>query len=183
MRTLNIGGGMPARYDSKAELPAFEDFARVLAPMLKDYTVLLEPGRSIIADAGMLVGQVLYTKEQAAQHIVITDASMTELIRPALYQARHEIVPVQATSDATQETQVVGPVCETADVIGKNMPLPPLQEGNLLAVLTAGAYGAVMSSNYNARPKPAEVVVESDGETWRIVHQRETWADMLESES
>ena len=182
MKTLNIGGGMPARYDSKAELPSFEAFANDLAPLLKDYTVLLEPGRSIIADAGILVGQVLYTKNQAAQTIAITDASMTELIRPALYQAKHEIVPVAESTDATQPTQVVGPVCETADVIGRDIPLPTLTEGDLIAALTAGAYGAVMSSNYNARPKPAEVVVEADGETWRVTRARETWDDLIAQE-
>jgi diaminopimelate decarboxylase len=183
MKTLNIGGGMPARYDSKTELPSFEAFANDLTPLLKDYTVLLEPGRSIIADAGILVGQVLYTKNQAAQSIAITDASMTELIRPALYQAKHEIVPVAENTAATQPTQVVGPVCETADVIGRDIPLPTLAEGDLLAALTAGAYGSVMSSNYNARPKPAEVVVEADGETWRVARPRETWDDLIARET
>jgi diaminopimelate decarboxylase len=183
MKTLNIGGGMPARYDSKAELPSFEAFANDLIPLLKDTTVLLEPGRSIIADAGILVGQVMYTKNQAAQHIVITDASMTELIRPALYQAKHEIVPVGESTSEKHTTQVVGPVCETADVIGRDIPLPTLAEGDLLAALTAGAYGAVMSSNYNARPKPAEVVVEADGETWRVARPRETWDDLVAKET
>jgi diaminopimelate decarboxylase len=182
MKTLNIGGGMPARYDSKAELPSFASFAEALVPLVHDYTVLLEPGRSIIADAGILVGRVLYTKNQAAQHIVISDASMTELIRPALYQAKHEIVPVVQSMAETQPTQVVGPVCETADVIGRDIPLPTLQTGDLLAALTAGAYGAVMSSHYNARPKAAEVVVEADGETWRVARPRETWDDLVARE-
>jgi diaminopimelate decarboxylase len=182
MKTLNIGGGMPARYDSKAELPSFASFAEALVPLLRDYTVLLEPGRSIIADAGILIGRVLYTKNQAAQNIVISDASMTELIRPALYQAKHEIVPAVQSTAETQPTQVVGPVCETADVIGRDIPLPALQAGDLLVALTAGAYGAVMSSHYNARPKAAEVVVAADGETWHVARPRETWDDLVAQE-
>ncbi|MDQ7025383.1 MAG: diaminopimelate decarboxylase [Anaerolineae bacterium] len=182
MKTLNIGGGMPAQYDSQAQLPSFEMFAHDIMPMLRDYTVLLEPGRSIIADAGILVGQVLYTKNQAAQHIAITDASMTELIRPALYQAKHEIVPVAENHSKTQVTQVVGPVCETADVLGRDIPLATLNEGDLVVALTAGAYGAVMSSNYNARPKPAEVVVAANGESWHVARRRETWEDLVAKE-
>jgi diaminopimelate decarboxylase len=180
MRTLNIGGGMPAHYDDKP-LPDFDEFAKAVTPLVKGYTVLLEPGRSIIADAGILVSRVLYNKSQAGQEMLIVDASMTELIRPALYEAKHQVVPVnQAQSKQTQ--QIVGPVCETSDVLANDVDLPDLAEGDLVAILTAGAYGSVMSSNYNARPRPAEVVVNLDGTSWEIARQRETFEDLIRGE-
>ncbi len=182
IRTLNIGGGFPAAYQTGQTLPAVAEFAAALKPIVKDYTLLLEPGRSIIADAGILITQILYVKQQAAQTFYIVDASMTELVRPALYKATHEIVPVIGHEAEKNAAQIVGPVCETSDVLGRDVLLPTLQTGDLLAILTAGAYGMVMSSNYNARPRPAEVVVNPDGSTWQIVRQRETWDDLLRSE-
>lgn len=182
IRTLNIGGGFPAAYQTGQTLPDVAEFAAALKPLVKGYTLLLEPGRSIIADAGVLITQILYVKQQAAQTFYIVDASMTELIRPALYKATHEIVPVQQHENEKNTAQIVGPVCETSDVLGRDVLLPTLQAGDALAILTAGAYGMVMSSNYNARPRPAEVVVNPDGSTWQIVRQRETWDDLLRSE-
>lgn len=181
IRTLNIGGGLPARYYVDSKLPSFDDFAQAIKPLVKDYTVLLEPGRSIIADAGVLLATVLYEKKQDGQRFIIVDGSMTEIIRPMLYQAHHDIVPLQQSSENIV-TQVVGPVCETTDILGRDVPLPELSAGDGIAVLTAGAYGMVMASNYNARPRPAEVVVNPDGETWRIVRRRETWEDLLRGE-
>lgn len=181
MRTLNIGGGMPAHYDDKP-LPSFADFAQAVTPLVKGYTILLEPGRSIIADAGILVARVLYNKSQAGQKLLIVDASMTELIRPALYEAKHQVIPV-AEGQNNQNQQIVGPVCETSDVLANDVNLPDLATGDLLAILTAGAYGSVMASNYNARPRPAEVVVNPDGESWQIARQRETWEDLIRGES
>jgi diaminopimelate decarboxylase len=99
-----------------------------------------------------------------------------------LYQAKHWIVPVRQTGGALSPAQVVGPVCETADVLGRDVPLPEVEEGDLLAVLTAGAYGMVMASNYNARPRPPEIVIEPDGATWRVARQRESWDDLLRGE-
>jgi diaminopimelate decarboxylase len=184
IRTVNIGGGLPVAYRADEQIPSFADFASTLAPLLKNYTVLLEPGRAVIADAGMLVATVLYVKQQAGQSFVITDASMAELIRPALYQAYHEIVPVLETDHAVrQPTQVVGPVCETADILGRDILLPPCAPGEPLAVLNAGAYGMVMASNYNQRPRPPEVVVMPDGRHWQIVRRRETWDDLLRLEA
>jgi diaminopimelate decarboxylase len=123
-------------------------------------------------------------KKQAGQTFIITDASMAELIRPALYQAHHEIVPVIEPLDgARAPAQVVGPVCETSDVLGRNVPLPNLIPGEPLAVLNAGAYGMVMASNYNQRPRPPEVVVMPDGRHWQIARRRETWDDLLSMES
>jgi diaminopimelate decarboxylase len=184
LRTLNIGGGLPVAYQDGQPLPAFQEFAEAVRPLIAGQNVqlLLEPGRSIIADAGILVGQVLYVKQQAGQTLLITDASMTELIRPALYEAVHEIIPLQRSPAALVPQQVVGPVCETADVLGRDMPLPPLHSGEHIALLTAGAYGMVMASNYNARPRPPEVVVHADGQTWAIARRRETWADLVQLE-
>lgn len=176
---INMGGGLPAVYRFDEEIPSIESFAKSLFPSLKGYRVLLEPGRSIIADAGILVTSVLYVKEQAGQTFYITDASMTELIRPSLYQAHHEIVPLKQSDADTVTAQIVGPVCETADVLARDRALPRLGVGDRLAVMTAGAYGMVMSSNYNARLRPAEVVVAVDGNSWTVTRKRETLSDLL----
>jgi diaminopimelate decarboxylase len=181
IRTLNIGGGLAVAYSPQDTLPSWESFASALTPLLQGYNVMLEPGRSIIADAGILLTSVLYTKQHAGQHFLITDASMAELIRPALYEAHHEILPlIQAL--ANQQYEIVGPVCETTDVLGHNVALPEVLPGEILAILSAGAYGMVMASNYNARLRPPEVVVEADGQTWRIARKRETWDDLLRQE-
>ena len=179
IHTLNIGGGFPAPYDDSPH-PTYTDFATALMPLLNGYNVIIEPGRSIVADAGVLVTQVLYTKAQGGVTTVIVDASMTELMRPALYGAAHGIVPIVQQDEPTTPVAVVGPVCETSDVLGTNISLPPVQHGDLLAILDAGAYGMVMASNYNQRPRPAEVVV--DGDAWHIARQRETVDDLLRLE-
>jgi diaminopimelate decarboxylase len=177
---------VPVAYKPGETVPPYEEFAKTLEPLLKNYEVLLEPGRSIIADTGILVVKVLYVKEQAGQTFVITDGSMAELIRPALYQAHHEIIPLRLNSALSTQhsvlSQIVGPVCETADMLGKDVPLSPVQPGDLLAILTAGAYGMVMSSNYNARPRPAEVVVFDDGQQWAVARRRERWEDLVQFE-
>jgi len=182
IRTLNIGGGMPATYQTGQVLPSFEDFANELAPLLKDYIVLLEPGRAIIADAGILVGRMLYVKEQAGQTYYISDTSMTELIRPALYEAVHEVVPLQQSDKPTKIIQLAGPVCETTDMLAHDIALPEMNTHDYLALLTAGAYGMVMASNYNARPRPPEVVIAENGQSWMVARPRETWDDLIRSE-
>lgn len=179
---INLGGGLPAVYRFDEEIPSIEAFASSLVPLLKDYKILLEPGRSIIADAGILVSEVQYVKQQAGQTFYITDSSMAELIRPSLYQAHHEVVPLIKSDDELSVGHIVGPVCESTDVMAKNRELSELQVGDRIAVMTAGAYGMVMASNYNARLKPAEVVVHKDGETWSIARQRETLDDLLRHE-
>ncbi len=194
IRTINIGGGLPVAYAPDEIVPSWESFAETLTPLLKGYDVLLEPGRSIIADAGILVTSVLYTKEQAGQRFLITDASMAELLRPALYEAHHEIVPVtnaltpipsptgRGEQEVNIEYEIVGPVCETTDALGHGVKLPEMSPGNLLAILTTGAYGMAMASNYNQRPRPPEIVVAENGKTWRIARRRETWDDLNASE-
>ena len=179
IRTINMGGGIPVAYHFDEEIPSIETFASSLVPLLKDYKILLEPGRSIIASAGILVTEVQYVKQQAGQTFYITDSSMAELIRPSLYQAHHEIVPLIKSDSAMTVGHIVGPVCETADVLAKDRKLPILQVGDKVAVMTAGAYGMVMASNYNARLRPAEVVVAVDGQSWSISRQRETLEDLM----
>ncbi|MBI1278545.1 MAG: diaminopimelate decarboxylase [Anaerolineaceae bacterium] len=184
IRTFNIGGGMAVRYSPEEQIPRWEDFGAAVTPLLKEYEVILEPGRSIIADAGILVMSLLYTKVQGGEPIYITDGSMAELIRPALYEAHHEIMPVMKTSEAVSQKayHVVGPVCESADALGHDILLPELEAGSLLAVLTAGAYSMAMASNYNQRTRPPEVVVAEDGKSWRLARRRETWDDLTATE-
>lgn len=180
IRTLNMGGGFPAAYSDDA-LPTFADFAQAVAPLLQGWDVILEPGRSIVADAGVLVARVLYVKEQGGETLYIVDASMTELMRPALYKAHHGMMPLQQ-ADKTYPVTVVGPVCETTDIFGHDLPLPVMSHGDLLAILDVGAYGMVMANTYNQRPRPAEIVVDATGETWRVSRRRETYADLMRFE-
>lgn len=178
IRTVNIGGGLPVAYFPDETLPSVEDFATTLLPLLEGYELILEPGRSIIADAGILVTRVIYLKQQGGQHFLIVDAGMTDLIRPALYDAHHEIIPVCASeSNERLSYQIVGPVCETTDTLGHDAPLPPINRNDCLAILTVGAYGMAMASNYNARPRPPEVAV--NGDSWYLVRRRETWQDLV----
>lgn len=178
--TLNLGGGFPAAYEGGEVLPTPADFAGAVLPLLqgRGLNLLLEPGRSLVADAGVLLMQVLYVKDQGDQHFVLVDAGMTELIRPMLYEAHHAIVPL-IEAEAVREVIVAGPVCESTDVLARAVPLPEVKRGDLLAALTAGAYGMVMASNYNARLRPPEVVVEPDGRAWREARRRETVDDLL----
>ncbi len=183
VNTIDIGGGFPIAYRNDDELPPANAFAAALAPVLKGYQVILEPGRSIVADAGVLITSVLYTKSHDDQTFVIVDAGMTELIRPMLYESHHEIVPLFKRDEELKPVTVVGPICESTDVFRRDVSLPNVVEGEPLAILDAGAYGMVMASNYNARPRPAEVVVSADGESWRISRRRETWDDLIALES
>lgn len=181
IKTLNIGGGIPAPYDADT-LPSVVDFANAVTPLVKGYQLILEPGRSIIADAGILVTRILYIKQQAGQVFYIVDGSMTELIRPMLYQTKHQIVPEKLNDAGQQAVQVVGPVCETTDVLGRDIELPDMKVGDIVAILTTGAYGAVMASSYNARPRPAEIVISEDGDNWHIARKRETYEDLIRDE-
>ena len=175
---LNVGGGIPIAYD-EAQPPATpQDFADALAPLLqgRNLTLLLEPGRRIVADAGALLVEVQYVKVQGDARFVVTDGGMNDLLRPALYGARHRVWPVTRAGEPSTPAQVAGPVCESSDFLARDAALPPLAPGDLLAVLDAGAYGASMSSTYNARPLAPEVLVE--GETFRVVRRRQTWEEM-----
>lgn len=182
IRTINLGGGLPVAYRFGDCVPSLSAFVDGLSPRLGGYEVLLEPGRSIMADAGILVAEVLYVKRQAGQVFYILDASMAELIRPALYGAHHEIVPLRKSNGEAVTAQVVGPVCESADVLARDRKMPMLRASDKVAIMTAGAYGMAMVSNYNARPRPAEVVVSAEGNRWWVSRRRETLEDLLRNE-
>ena len=189
--TLNLGGGFAADYGAAAAPPAAE-YAATIVPMLRGrgLKVILEPGRSIDANSGVLLTCVLYLKEGGERKFTIVDAAMTDLIRPALYDSFHFLWPVRSpqpprrSSDYAPEgcvkTDVVGGVCESTDFLAKDRLLPPLERGDLLCVFTAGAYGFVMSSQYNSRPRAAEVLV--DGDQFRIIRRRESYEDLVAAE-
>ncbi|HKE99534.1 MAG TPA: diaminopimelate decarboxylase [Actinomycetes bacterium] len=173
---VDVGGGLPVDYGGGAA-PGPEVFARALAPLVDGRGVLLqvEPGRAVVARAGALVAGVLYRKHRPAGRMLVLDTGMHHLIRPALYGAGHRVLPLQQASSAAP-TELVGPICESTDVLGV-AELPDLAPGELVAILDAGAYGMAMASNYNAQPRPAEVVVE-DGVA-RLARRRETWQEQL----
>jgi len=183
IHTINLGGGLPVAYRLDQSIPALENLVSEIAPHLRGYKVLLEPGRAIVADAGILLATVLYVKEQAGKIFYIVDAGMTELIRPALYGARHEIVPLTLSDGEPVTAQVVGPVCESADVLAQDREMARLKVGDQVAIMTAGAYGMAMASNYNSRLRPAEVVVAVDGASWSVSRRRETLEDLLRLEN
>ncbi|MFP5226367.1 MAG: diaminopimelate decarboxylase [Acidobacteriota bacterium] len=187
IRYIDLGGGLGIEYHLEKPFDAAEkvrQYAAALLPAVEkagDLTLLLEPGRFLVAQAGALLARVLYVKKNGAKTFVITDAAMNDLIRPALYQAHHEIVPVKKPrSRRTTPVDVVGPVCETGDFLARDRPMPAVKQGDLVAVLDAGAYGMSLASNYNSRPRPAEVLVQR-GRADRI-RRRETVAEMLEVE-
>jgi diaminopimelate decarboxylase len=144
--------------------------------------LLLEPGRAIVGPAGVLLTRVLYRKHNQGKQFVIVDAAMNDLLRPSLYDAYHEIVPVVLRKDSAsmEKVDVVGPICETADFFARDRVIPSEQAGELLAILDTGAYGMVLASNYNTRPRPAEVLV--DGAKSRLIRRRESIADLLAPE-
>lgn len=183
IRYLDIGGGFGIFYRGDEAQPA-QTFARAIMPMIKQTGchLMLEPGRFIVGNAGILVVKVLYTKRMGRKYFVITDGGMSELIRPALYEAYHRIWPVTPSGKrgTRVKAQIVGPICETGDFLGKDRTIPPVKPGELLSVFSAGAYGYTMSSNYNARRRPAEILVS--GKTSRLVTRRETYRDLVRQE-
>jgi len=180
---VDVGGGLGVSYDG-GDVPTAEQYVATLLEEVRPsgLPVVLEPGRAIAAPAGVLVARVIDVKPRdAASEFAVIDAGMTELLRPALYNAFHRIEPVTATDAAPRRYEVVGPVCESSDVVGRDRMLPPLAEGDLLAIRDAGAYGSAMASNYNRRPLPAEVLVENG--RWRIIRRRQTIEDQLALET
>jgi diaminopimelate decarboxylase len=183
---VDAGGGLGIDYESQCSdfTERVAEYARaILAPLagLKVH-LLLEPGRSIVGPAGVLLTRVLYKKTNQEKKFLVVDAAMNDLLRPALYSAYHEIIPVEAEpGHACEAVDVVGPVCESGDFLARDRELPAVREGDLLAVLDAGAYGMSLASNYNTRPRPAEVLV--DGKAVKLVRRRESMADLLHLES
>ena len=185
---IDAGGGLGIAYEKPSDLGFSADvaaYARALAAPLRglDVQLLLEPGRSIIGPAGILLTSVLYRKQNDGKRFLVVDAAMNDLIRPALYGAYHEIVPVVRSADSAakdEATDIVGPVCETGDFFARDRELPAVSEGETLAILDAGAYGMVLASNYNTRPRPAEVLVA--GKSAKIIRRREKVSDLLRAE-
>ena len=191
IETLDLGGGYGADYESNT-VPAAADYAAGIVPLLKgkDLKLILEPGKSIIANAGILVAKTLFTKTGGEKNFVIVDAGMNDLIRPALYDAFHFIWPVaveekfvptakekQLNIEGCQAVDVVGPICEGADFFAKDRAMPPVKRDDLIAVFTAGAYGYTMASNYNSRPMLPEVLV--DGDKFTVIRKRQTYEDLV----
>jgi diaminopimelate decarboxylase len=186
IRHVDLGGGLGVPYHGDTDIPpppdAYADMVRRVLGHL-DVEYVIEPGRLIVGNAGVLLGRVLYVKEQDGKTFVITDIGMNDLIRPTLYEAFHHILPVRepAPGAPLKEVDVVGPVCETGDYVARSRPLPPLKPGDLLAVMTAGAYGAVQASTYNTRPLVPEVMVR--GEETALIRRRILPEDLIAQES
>lgn len=182
IKYINLGGGLGITY--KDEMPPTpKDLAAALLPLINktNCTMIFEPGRYISANAGILVSKVLYIKETDVKKFVVVDAAMNDLARPFLYDAHHEIIPVQEDTHKDSIVDVVGPVCESTDYFARNRPLPMLKRGDLIALMNSGAYGFVMSSNYNARLRVPEVMVI--GSKFYIIRKRETYDDLVRTET
>jgi diaminopimelate decarboxylase len=179
---LDLGGGLGIAYKPADQPSAIATFADRIRPLIEKTgaRLMLEPGRSIVGPAGVLLTRVLYRKRSPKKEFVIVDAAMNDLIRPTLYHAYHEIIPLRKCGRKTIHADVVGPVCESGDYLAKGRDLPGVLPGDFLAICTAGAYGFVQASNYNSRPRPAEVLVE--GSTWRVIRERENLEDLLRGE-
>jgi diaminopimelate decarboxylase len=186
IRYIDAGGGLGISYEkpNSVEFSRYvATYAQALAKPLRGLNVhlLLEPGRSIVGPAGALITSVVYRKANDGKRFLVVDAAMNDLIRPALYGAFHEIVPVKRSGKGpTEVVDVVGPVCETGDFFARDRDLPHVEEGELLAILDAGAYGMVLASNYNTRPRPAEVLVS--GKSVKVIRRREKVADLMRAE-
>lgn len=194
---FSIGGGMGIVYDpslasgstrwwdsdASCDRLTIDTYAQAVVPKLKQLglKILVEPGRFMVGNAGVLLARVQYVKTTATKKFVITDAGMNDLIRPALYQSFHEIVPVVERPGALEKVDVVGPVCESGDFFAQDRELRPLKQGDVIAVMSAGAYGATMSSNYNSRALPAEVLVR--GDRFAVIRRRQTMDDLIHGES
>lgn len=195
---INCGGGFGLLYDQES-VPEFDTYAAAIVPRVEKSgrKLIIEPGRSIAGNAGILVSSVQYVKSNGEKTFVIVDAAMNDLIRPTLYEAYHRIWPTESDCPPPQHgvsggstlegstsvlvrSDIVGPVCESGDTFAKDRTMPRLTSGDRLAFFSAGAYGFTMASNYNSRPRPAEVLVE--GDQWRVIRKRETWEDLTAHE-
>ncbi len=194
IEVLDIGGGFAAFYEGN-EAPPFSAYAEQIVPLLKDRVakgmrIIMEPGRSIVANAAILLAQVQYTKKAGDKKYVIIDAAMNDLIRPTLYESYHFIWPAAGVvppsrlrttrTPGDEMVDVVGPICESGDYLAKDRFLPPTKRGDLVAIFSAGAYGMSMSSNYNGRPRAAEILI--DGKSFKTIRRRETYQDLVAPE-
>jgi diaminopimelate decarboxylase len=181
IRSIDVGGGLGITYAEEAP-PSPEAYAQAILGPLRDLEceVILEPGRAITANAGLLVTSVLFTKRNDEKEFVVVDAGMNDLLRPALYQSYHGIEPVLRPRGAARKADVVGPICESGDFLARERSVSPVEPGDLLAVRSAGAYGFAMSSNYNGRLRAAEVLVR--GDRFAVVRERERYEDLVRGE-
>lgn len=179
---LDLGGGLGITYDQESP-PHPDEYGKAIQAALNDsgFTLILEPGRVIVGNAGILVTRVLYTKSVESKHFVIVDAAMNDLVRPSLYGAYHAIEKVVKGGEGTIRADLVGPICESGDFLAKNRDIPRVEAGDLLAVMSAGAYGFTMSSNYNSRPRVPEIMVKED--RFYVVRERESYQDLIKGES
>jgi diaminopimelate decarboxylase len=182
IRTLDLGGGLGVAYKPGDQALSICEFVQAMCRHTAghDFEILIEPGRSIVAEAGLLLTRVLYRKTNGDRQFVIVDAAMNDLIRPALYQSHHEIVPLRENQAGTITADVVGPVCESGDFLARDRAIANVMPGDLLAVCTVGAYGFVAASNYNGRPRPPEILVE--GDRFRVIRKREKYEDLIRGE-
>ena len=178
---LDLGGGLGIVYD-REEPPHPKEYARAIKEELdmKDLTLILEPGRVIMGNAGILVTKVLYTKSAGEKRFIIVDAAMNDLIRPTLYGAFHGIQPVKITGEKKIKADIVGPICESGDFFAKDRDVESFEPGELMAIMSSGAYGFILSSNYNSRPRVAEVMIK--GEQYYTIRARETYEDLVRGE-
>jgi diaminopimelate decarboxylase len=183
IRHADLGGGLGVAYKPDEVTPSIETFVTGLKQRLegRNLHAVLEPGRSIVAAAGVLLTKTLYRKKTGEKEFIIVDAAMNDLIRPALYGAYHDILPVRQNNNRRIRADVVGPVCETGDFLARDREMSDAMPGDVLAISTAGAYGFAQASTYNARRRPAEVMVE--GDRWRVVRTRESYEDLIRGES
>ncbi len=179
---IDIGGGLGINYREEDSPPHPKEYAEIILRETSGlpYKIVLEPGRVLVGNAGVLVKRVLYIKEAPSKKFIVVDAGMNDLLRPALYGAYHQILPADENFGDVESAEVVGPVCETVDVLSSEAELPDVGAGDVLVILSAGAYGFVMSSNYNSRPRSCEVMVY--GEQFHIVRERETLNDLVRGE-
>ncbi len=182
IRYLDLGGGLGIVYDQE-EPPHPREYAQAILKELEGLscTLIFEPGRVIVGNAGVLLTRVLYTKRTAIKNFIITDAGMNDLIRPSFYGSYHQIQAVERAVQGTQIADVVGPICESGDFLARDRELPRVKPGDYLAVMSAGAYGFSMGSNYNSRPRPPEVLVK--GDRYFTIRQRERWEDLVRGET
>ena len=178
IKFFDIGGGLGITYSDETTINPY-DYAQSILECLRglDLTIICEPGRFIIGNAGVFLVKVLYEKISQNKRFVIVDGAMNDLIRPSLYNAYHQIIPLTQPQGEKSPADIVGPICESGDYLGKNIELPPLKEGDVLAILSSGAYGFSMSSNYNTRPRCAEVAI-SQGKI-KLIRKRETFEDLI----
>lgn len=182
VKYLDLGGGLGITYDQETP-PHPDEYAKAILDEIRglDVTLILEPGRVIAGNAGILVAEVLYTKSTPEKNFIIVDAGMNDLIRPSLYEAYQEVITVRESTAEKHRADIVGPICESGDFLARDRLVPELTRGDLIAVMSSGAYGFSMSSNYNSRPRPAEILI--NGEHAHLIRHRECYEDLIHGET